>query len=284
MSSLTKMVGLFNDLQCEWISTLLELGLCDSNGIEVSEEMLRHHLKFDVPVKKRGPKKGGNKASSKEGKDCCSAAKHQRTKGNYSKAKCGKPDCTRDDGHGNLLCDDCGARWDSVSSNSVGGLMCYAVGTAAKKGYGGAEWLGIYDRDVPPVFIGQSCCVVDDKGDWDMRASMDKISKGGDRRKGAFHTPLTAWKAPQQLEEDQTVVKEVVTEHREESESNQYEHNGVPYIKAEHDGETYLYRAYGEDVPDPMNADDATAQLKGDTVRWLDDDYENIHDDYVSNM
>jgi len=299
-STLQKVTVLFEDLQNDWVDALMAQGLQDSDGKPLTEAFLREHLKVEERRAKPGRKAGSkNKTESTDDSNCCSAVKHQRTKGNYAKAICGKADCTRDDGKGNLLCEDCGARWDTVSSNDIGGQICYAVGIAAKKGYGGAEWLGIHGKDCPPVFLGQSCGIADASGNWDMRASMDKVSKDGDRRKGAFHKSLAPWaddtaadgeadgkadgeadgKADgedKQLEEDSSVAPESTDMH---------DIDGAVYVKVEHDGDTYLYRAYGDDMPDITSVEAATAQMeKGGKTKWLDDDYEEQHDAEVEKV
>ena len=305
-STADKMSVLFDGERDSWVKILTGLGLQQSDGAPLTEEFLREHLKVEAQQQKRG-RKAGSKTKKEDTPvgDCCSAAKHQRTGGDYSKARCGKS-ADRDDGKGNLLCEDCGARWDTVSGNDIGGQICYSVGAAAKKGYGGAEWMGIHDVDCPPVFIGQSNCVMDAGGKWDLRASMDKVSKDGDRRKGAFHAPHSAWdqsvvsvgtsdKTETEMDEDSTdaeavsttsTIVEAASTDVEAASTETYDLDGAPYIKMLYDGETYLYRAYGECLPDPTEKNDAVAMLDvdKDTVEWIDDDYQTEHDEYVENL
>ena len=291
-STADKMSVLFDDERNVWVKSLMDLGLQQSDGAPLTEEFLRGHLKVEAQQKKRGRKAGSKtkKDDTPDG-DCCSAAKHQRTKGDYSKARCGKP-ADRDDGKGNLLCEDCGARWDTVSGNDIGGQICYAVGVASKKGMGGAEWMGIYEVDCPPVFIGQSCCVMDNGGKWCVRASMDKLS-GGDRKKtGAFHAPHSAWdqsvvsvgtsdKTETEMDEDSTDAEAVSTE----TEAASIEMvDGARYIKMTYDDKVWLYRAYGESLPDPTEKGAATAQLVGKDVMWIDDVCQTEHDDYLETL
>ena len=285
MSTLNRIVTVLDSLQGEWLTKILSLGLHDASGNEVTEEFLREHLKYDTPIQPRRGPKSSSKKTRVEKKDCCTAAKLQKTIGDYSKARCSKSGCTRDDGHGNLLCESHGAQWDSVSSNSIGGQICYGIGQAAKRGYGGAEWLGIYDKDVPPIFRGQSCSVVDENDKWQERESMSKISKDGDRKKGAFHEPLKAWEEGNvQLTEDTTDAEVQERPEVSKTQDNMYVIDGASYIISKHEDVTYLFRAYGEDLPDPSDVDEAAAQLKGDKVCWLNDDYENEHDEYVCNL
>jgi len=270
------------------------LGLQQSDGKPLTEEFLREHLKVDKPKAKKTKTKKKKKDDETTDETCCSAVVHQRSMGDYAKARCSKSGCTRDDGNANLLCEECGARWDTVSSNDIGGQICYAAGAhAKKKGYGGAEWLGIYDKDCPPVFLGQSCGVKDEKGKWDMRASLDKVSKGGERRNGAFHTPLTPWDTAPVCAVD-TQDTQGKTEQMEEDSSDAesipgppptYDLEGAHYIEMTHGDKVYLYRVYGDDPPDPTVKGNASACIKPDgKVGWMDDDDENLHDEYVATL
>jgi len=291
-STADKMSVLFDDERNVWVKSLMDLGLQQSDGAPLTEEFLRGHLKVEAQQKKRGRKAGSKtKKDDTPNGDCCSAAKHQRTKGDYSKARCGKS-ADRDDGKGNLLCEDCGARWDTVSSRGVGSQICYAIGIAAKKGYGGAEWLGIHGKDCPPVFLGQSCGITDADGNWDLRASMDKISTDGDRRLGVFHESLAPWdqsvvsvgtsdKTETEMDEDSTDAEAVSTE----TEAASIEMvDGARYIKMTYDDKVWLYRAYGESLPDPTEKGAATAQLVGKDVMWIDDVCQTEHDDYLESL
>lgn len=318
MGAVKAVEALMTVVQNDWVEVLMALEIKDSSGEPLTEEFLREHLKVEAREAKAVRKKSvkGAKKEVVLDETCCSAAKHQWTGGDYGKARCGKSGCTRDDGNDNLLCEGCGSRWDTVSSNEIGGLVCYAVGNAAKTSLGGAEWLGIYGKDCPPVFMGQSCGILTKDGKWDMRGSMDKISKGGDRRKGAFHKPLMPWEvegedkaAETQMEEDATTVVEdadtdvetdasvkVDTASRsviavepfppidEATDHSTFVLERAPYLQRQHGGKVFLYRDYGDDRPDCTMIGEASAKLKNDKIQWLDDEMETEHDDYVSSL
>jgi len=297
MTTEHKVLSVVDVLRNDWLDMMMALKP-SVDGKPLTEEYLREYMKVEARRAKPGRKAGSKtKKDDTPVGDCCSAVKHQRTKGDYDKARCSKP-AGRDDGKGNLLCEDCGARWDTVSGNDIGGQICYGVGAAAKKAYGGDEWMGIYDVDCPPVFIGQASCVMDSGGKWDLRASMDKLSKDGDRRKGAFHMPQTPWSAPvtdeQQLQQWQGGEKKGISTDEQMDEDStdaeakpraMFDLDGASYIKMTHDDSPIcLYRAYGDSMPDPMVKGDATAYLIDDKVQWMDDEGETEHDEYVSSL
>ena len=208
--------------------------------------------------KGRGRPKGSiSEGVGKEVEDRCCAAKYAFSGGKYENARCKKGGCERDDGKGNLLCDKCATAWDQVSQVTIKGTQAISYGS--DKGHpGGAPWAGIWAEDwatsdVPPVFEGQRCFMVNEDGKWNVNKSfalLRKENNGG----GGWHTHGETWAVeddaspppPAELSED---TSEPADEKSDEKSGDEVltEHEGLSYAKAEHNGETYFYARFGED-------------------------------------
>jgi len=294
MANLKKVAAMFDQNDTAKVEALLEYGICDSSGEKLTEAKLRAILELDdAPVKRARKSSSGPKADD-DAADRCSAAIYKRTKGDYAKARCKGANCTLDDGNGNLLCEDCAAAWDVVSKTTIGGCICYGIGVAQKKKIG-AEWMGIYDKDVPPVFVDGG---MDEAKAWNakLRENLGALSTGGDYKMGAWHKALTPWDE-QQLTEDTSEVPEASTEETSTEEASTEEAStegdaaakletteidGVSYYEVCLGGDKCLYPAYKHDRGsiDHSDADAAWCgydEEDGVTIEWYDEAYEKIH-------
>jgi len=247
--------------------------------------------------KGKGKVKAEAKAEVKE-VDRCSAVKWANSKGVYETSRCKTMNCERDDGQGNLLCVKCGSNWDQVSQVRVAGVaISYGK---AKNHPGGAPWMGIWqekweDSDVPPVFIGQRCCVMkDDKPDINKSFKRLKEENGGN----TWHEPLKTWATSEDLMLDRSTpapegdVEEVVEEEPAKPEKpverkalkikakkseDIYEVEGLKYAKVTHGDDVLLYPRWGDDQPDSTDEEAAWAQLDNNDVEFLDEECRDKH-------
>lgn len=238
-------------------------------GDEFTEEILHGVL---------GMKNGGGAKTKKkaaEAKDTCTAALWARSKGEYETSRCGKANCERDDGQGNLLCKKCGENWDTVSQVTKGGkAISYGKDCAHS---GGAIWMGIWrekweDSDVPPVFKGQRCCVLKDEEKVDINKSFKKLKleQGGN----TWHQPLTPWTGTEEAKETEELQEDTSKLATEEED---YMHEGLLYVKVEHEGEQLLYPRWGDKQPDSSNPELAWAQLEDGTIEFLASEFSDAH-------
>jgi len=298
MANLKKVAAMFDQNDTAKVDALLEFGICDSSGEKLTEAKLRAILELDDAPVKRARKSSSGPKADEDAADRCSAAIYKRTKGDYAKARCKGANCTLDDGNGNLLCEDCAATWDVVSKTTIGGCICYGIGVAQKKKIG-AEWLGIYDKDVPPVFVDGG---MDEAKAWNakLRENLGALSTGGDYKMGAWHKALTPWDEQQLTEdtsevaEDTTAAPEDTTAAPEDTEDTSApkrktraasqlkvaDIDGVKYLVAVLDGDKCLYPAYDHDrgKVDTTDADAAWCGYDEDgVIEWYDEAYEKIH-------
>ena len=305
MANLKKVAAMFDQDDTAKVDALIEFGICDSSGEKLTEAKLREILKLDDAPVKRARKSSSGPKANEDAADRCSAAIYKRTKGDYAKARCKGADCTLDDGNGNLLCEDCAGAWDVVSKKTIGGCICYGIGVAQKAKIG-AEWMGIYGVDVPPVFVDGG---MSEAKAWNakLRENLGALAMGGDYKNGVWHKPLTPW--DKQLTEDTTEVAEDTTEEdtTEEDTTEQdtteqdtsgddtaaeletTEIDGVSYFVVGVKPNVCLYPAYkhSRDEPDHTDPDAAWCGYDEDdgvTIEWYDEAYEKIHDDAACAM
>jgi len=287
MANLKKVAAMFDQNDTAKVEALLEFGICDSSGEKLTEAKLRAILELDdAPVKRARKSSGGSAKADEDALDRCSAAIYKRTKGDYGKARCKGAECTLDDGNGNLLCEDCAAAWDVVSKKTIGGCICYGIGVAQKAKIG-AEWMGIYDQDVPPVFVDGG---MDEAKAWNakLRENLGALALGGDYKNGVWHKPLTPWDkqlaedttdVPEETAEDTTAVVEETAEVAPELEKQLVD--GVPYYLVEHGDDKCLYPAYKHDLVAADHTDsDASwgGYDENGVLDWYDGTYEKEHD------
>jgi hypothetical protein len=258
-----------------------------------------------------GNAKDNNAKGSAEVKDRCCAALYARTNGVYADARCKKGNCVRDDGRGNLLCDKCKEKWDEVSSHMMQGNISYGHG----KGHTGkAAWAGIWHEDwkqsdVPPVFKGQRCYAEED-GKFNVTEAF-KLLKKEQEGGTTWHKSGETWAteedlakadaevdAPADAEVDAPADAEVdapaelkadSSAPADEDEEVIHEHEGLPYAKKVHKGDTMFYPRWGDNQPSSADADAAWAEIDKSVDadgkwEWTSPEWEDAHNEQKDHL
>ena len=280
-----KIVKLFEETQNEWITSILTWQ-GENEGKVLTEEDLREL--FKVKKKENNGQGSGKAKSSTAG---CMAARWAYSKGGqYAYAQCGRSECEKDDGKGHKLCGECGEAWDTVKQHEQGGMVSYGRN---KDHPGCAAWYGIYDVDVPPIFVGQEGTYATEsnkekygkKGKFSATLLFDAVStlcRGGTgkARHGVWHTPGEPWVKVEMEEDKSEVSEEEGLKYVKVNTEGKIGEEGVDYVLMNHSGVEYLYPMFGDhcNEKDYKEVGNAWATVNDGEVDFIEDEYETAHD------